>query len=464
MSSRRSRCYFCSPYHQDSALFPFIDQLGRAAGFWMLITQLRSSSRSSRPRWPAPRRLKRISCFSLIAVIAEIQAPSTAGPQCAAEERADTGSPNPAARRSCTPAAGNHGLRGCASDRPNLARPPRLHCRASAQPASPHRRDVPPAIRAAGRPAAGDVADVIVLIGGTVLPWSSKSPAARPFPTMSSSRSSIARTVAAALYRGINQERAGERALLREEAVLLRARPHVAAICDPDDIAGLADGTARPLGVGAAGGTDWRGDRAGVLTRDRMPSPVLTRTSDNSCSTASLLRELVFQRGAPPEAVYTFKHALVQDAADSSLLRGSRQQLHAQIANALETDFPELMESQPELFALHYTEAGFVEIVEYRRGRSQVSCPFGDGGSGRAIAKGLDQLALLPDARTLAPGAGVLERFGRGIAIRQRSGDAGKWARRLRPSTVTLGSNSVLPQNSFTFPMGRCSITRSSAN
>ena len=47
--------------------------------------------------------------------------------------------------------------------------------------------------------------------------------------------------------------------------------------------------------------------------------------------------ELVFQRGMPPEAVYTFKHALVQDAAHGSLLRSSRQQLHAQIAEALET-------------------------------------------------------------------------------------------------------------------------------
>jgi predicted ATPase len=46
--------------------------------------------------------------------------------------------------------------------------------------------------------------------------------------------------------------------------------------------------------------------------------------------------ELLFQRGVPPDAVYSFKHALVQDAAHSSLLRGTRQQLHAQIAQALE--------------------------------------------------------------------------------------------------------------------------------
>jgi predicted ATPase/DNA-binding winged helix-turn-helix (wHTH) protein len=71
--------------------------------------------------------------------------------------------------------------------------------------------------------------------------------------------------------------------------------------------------------------------------------------------------ELVFQRGTPPEAVYTFKHALVQDAAHDSLLRNARRQLHAQIAEALEAHSPELTDSQPEIFAQHYAEAGLDE-------------------------------------------------------------------------------------------------------
>ena len=109
--------------------------------------------------------------------------------------------------------------------------------------------------------------------------------------------------------------------------------------------------------------------------------------------------ELVFQRGAPPEALYTFKHALVQDAAHGSLLRSSRQQLHAQIADALETHFPELMDSQPELLALHYTEAGLIEkSVEYwaRAGRrSAARSAMAEAAA--QFQKGLDQLALLPD-------------------------------------------------------------------
>jgi class 3 adenylate cyclase/predicted ATPase len=71
--------------------------------------------------------------------------------------------------------------------------------------------------------------------------------------------------------------------------------------------------------------------------------------------------ELVFQRGTPPDAVYSFKHALVQDTAHSSLLRSTRQQLHAQIAEALETHSPETAETQPELLAQHYTEADLAE-------------------------------------------------------------------------------------------------------
>jgi predicted ATPase len=68
--------------------------------------------------------------------------------------------------------------------------------------------------------------------------------------------------------------------------------------------------------------------------------------------------ELVYQRGAPPQAIYTFKHALIQDAAYQSLLRSTRQQYHRRIAQVLEARFPETAETQPELLAHHYTEAG----------------------------------------------------------------------------------------------------------
>ncbi|MDP6588613.1 MAG: AAA family ATPase [Alphaproteobacteria bacterium] len=68
--------------------------------------------------------------------------------------------------------------------------------------------------------------------------------------------------------------------------------------------------------------------------------------------------QLVFARGAPPDASYTFKHALVQDAAYESMLKPRRKALHARVAEVLETQTPDIAETQPELLAHHYTEAG----------------------------------------------------------------------------------------------------------
>jgi class 3 adenylate cyclase/predicted ATPase len=70
---------------------------------------------------------------------------------------------------------------------------------------------------------------------------------------------------------------------------------------------------------------------------------------------------LLFRRGTPPTANYTFKHALVQDAAYSSLLRTRRAQLHEEIANVLEELFPNIVSAEPETIAHHLGEAGLVE-------------------------------------------------------------------------------------------------------
>ena len=70
---------------------------------------------------------------------------------------------------------------------------------------------------------------------------------------------------------------------------------------------------------------------------------------------------LLFQQGVPPHATYLFKHALVQDAAYGTLLREPRRALHARIAETLENQFAEIAESQPELLARHCTEAGLIE-------------------------------------------------------------------------------------------------------
>jgi predicted ATPase len=63
--------------------------------------------------------------------------------------------------------------------------------------------------------------------------------------------------------------------------------------------------------------------------------------------------EIVYHRGVPPQATYTFKHALIQDTAYESLLKSTRQQYHQRIALVLEAQFPETAEAQPELLAHH---------------------------------------------------------------------------------------------------------------
>jgi class 3 adenylate cyclase len=70
---------------------------------------------------------------------------------------------------------------------------------------------------------------------------------------------------------------------------------------------------------------------------------------------------LLFRQGVPPHATYLFKHALVRDAAYGTLLRDGRRALHARIADILERRFAEIAERRPELLARHYAEAGLIE-------------------------------------------------------------------------------------------------------
>jgi len=108
--------------------------------------------------------------------------------------------------------------------------------------------------------------------------------------------------------------------------------------------------------------------------------------------------ELVFRRGTPPDATYIFKHALVQDAAYSTLLRPRRQQLHGRIATTLERQFPEIAAAQPEIMAQHCAAAGVVEkaIVYWdRAGRLAVQRST-MGEAAAHFGKAIELLASLP--------------------------------------------------------------------
>jgi len=107
----------------------------------------------------------------------------------------------------------------------------------------------------------------------------------------------------------------------------------------------------------------------------------------------------VYQRGLPPHATYIFKHALIQDTAYQSLLKSKRQQLHQQIAQVLAERFPEMIESQPELLAHHYTEAGLKEqaIPYWQKAGQRASQRSANLEAISHLTKGLELLKTLPD-------------------------------------------------------------------
>src|SRR6201995_4364513 len=102
--------------------------------------------------------------------------------------------------------------------------------------------------------------------------------------------------------------------------------------------------------IGAAIGRDFSYEMIEAVTP--MPQAQLDDALVRLCES-----RLAFRRGTPPDALYTFKHALVQDAAYDSLLKRRRQELHAKIARVVETRFPEVEATEPEMLAHHYTEA-----------------------------------------------------------------------------------------------------------
>ncbi len=112
---------------------------------------------------------------------------------------------------------------------------------------------------------------------------------------------------------------------------------------------------------------------------------------------------LLFRQGAPPNATYLFKHALVQDAAYGTLLREPRRALHARIAETLESQFADIAENQPELLARHCTEAGLIEKASGLWGKA------GQRSLERSalveateqLTRALDQIATLPGTPAL---------------------------------------------------------------
>jgi predicted ATPase/class 3 adenylate cyclase len=109
---------------------------------------------------------------------------------------------------------------------------------------------------------------------------------------------------------------------------------------------------------------------------------------------------LVLGRGTPPDSSYLFKHALIQDAAYGTLLRRTRQQLHAQIGNVLETRFPDRVAREPEVLARHFAEAQQPQCAAsyWLKAGRQAAERSANLEAIRHLTSALDSLQLLPES------------------------------------------------------------------
>jgi class 3 adenylate cyclase/predicted ATPase len=391
--------YFCSPYHQDSALFPFIEQLGRAAGF---AHDDSAAAKLDKLEGLLARTAPADADLALLGDLLSLPA----------SERHPLPSLSPQRRKERTLEALIRQLDGLARRQPVVVVVEDAHW---IDPTSRELLDLTIArVRTlpvllivtfrsefqppwTGQPQVSTVAlnrldrrDRTVLVeqiaGGKPLPGAVVAQIAD-------------RTDGVPLFVEELTKSVLESGLLRDEGdrwVLDGVLPplavpttlHASLLARLDRLASVR----HVAQIGAAIGREFSYELLRAVAR--LPEDEL------QTSLARLVAsELVFQRGTPPDSVYLFKHTLVQDAAHDSLLRSSRQQLHAQIAEALETHSPELIDSQPELFAQHYAEAGLVEksVLYWSKAGHRSEARSADAEAAAQFHKGLDQLMRLPD-------------------------------------------------------------------
>jgi class 3 adenylate cyclase/predicted ATPase len=392
--------YYCSPYHQDSALFPFIDQLGRASGF-------------ARDDLPASQLEK------LEAVLARAAPPDEDVALLAdlmslpASERHLLPNLSPQRKKERTLEALIHQLEGLARQMPVVVVFEDAHW---IDPTSRELLDL-----AVQRVRSLPVLLIVTFRPEFQPPWTGQAQVSMVALNRLDRRDRTAlveqiaggKTLPDEVVAQIVDRADGvplfveeltksvlESGLLREEAdryVLDGVLPPFAIPTSlHDSLMSRLDrleSVRHVAQIGAAIGREFSYPLLRAVSR-------LREDELQSALARLVASELVFQRGTPPNAVYAFKHALVQDAAHASLLRNSRQQLHAQIAEALETHSPEMMDGRPELFAQHYTDAGLIEksVAYWGKAGHRSAARSAMAEAAAQLQKGLDQLALLPDS------------------------------------------------------------------
>jgi len=385
--------YFCSPHRQDSALFPFIGQLERATGFE------RDDTSAAR--------------LDKLELLVSANAPAEGDVQSLAEllavpqdDRYPAIDLTPQRKKEKTSEALLRQVDGLAKRQPVLMIFEDLHW------ADPSSRELLDLI-------VERIEGMRVLAIGTFRPEFQTPWADRPYVTTVPLRR-LGRDESDALIYGLVGDAGNlsrgviDEIVERTDGVPLFLEELTKAVLENAAIGGIPATSARvPATLHAS--LMARLDRLGPIAKEiaqvgaaigrEFPYALLAAAAQR---TEAELRDglgrlldagLMFRRGMPPEATLLFKHALVQDAAYSMLLRGLRQALHARIARALETHSPELMDSQPELFAQHYGEAGLVEksVDHWSKAGHRSAARSAIAEAAAQFQKALDQLALLPD-------------------------------------------------------------------
>jgi len=352
--------YFCSPHHQDSALHPFIVQLERAAGFARDDTVEQRLGKLRELLTPGARRNEEIELLAELLSLPNSAAGLNLSPQ---------------RKREMLFEAWLHQLEALARTRPVLMIFEDAHW---IDPTSRELLDL----------TIDRVWRLPVLLIVTFRPEHQHGWGGRAHVTMLALNRLGERDVTA-LVRGLAGNAPLESEIVEEivertdgvplfieeltRAVLERADQdnRVAAVLSASPLPALAVPSTLHASLIA------RLDRIGAAAREvaqigavlgrefsyELIQPVVRRSDAELQAALARLTDagLLFCRGAPPHASYLFKHALVQDAAYSTLLRVKRQELHAGVAAALEKDFADLVERQPELLAHHLTAAGDAE-------------------------------------------------------------------------------------------------------
>ena len=390
--------YFCSPYHQDSALYPFIAQLERAAGFARDDTAEEKLGKLRGLLAPAARGDDEIELLAELLSLPSSAADFNLSPQ---------------RKREMLFEALLHQLEALSRSRPVLMVFEDAHW-------------IDPTTRELLDLTLDRIARLRVLLVVTFRPEFQHAWSGQPQVTMLALNRLGGHDGAELVERlagnaGLARETVGE-IVERADGVPLFVEELTKAVLESGDrdnrVAAVL--AASPLPSRAIPATLHasliaRLDRLGPIAKEvgqvgavigrefgyDLIEPVARRPTGELRAGLDRLAEagLLFCRGVAPQSSYLFKHALVQDAAYGTLLRATRQELHARVAAVLEQHFADLVEHQPELLAHHLTAAGDTEsaVDQWLKAGQHAAARLAHLEAIRHFDRGLAILAGLPE-------------------------------------------------------------------